>query len=83
VQLPKAGGAPIVLATTRAGYGAVAVDATDVYFHSAAGVARVPKAGGAPTVIDPSAISIFGALDVDATHVYYPNAAGFVKRSLK
>jgi outer membrane protein assembly factor BamB len=79
-SVPLDGGSVATIARDPLGGAGVAIDATDLYWSTGAGIFRAPLAGGAPTRIGPAA----DAIAVDSTNVYYvvetPNGSGLVAR---
>ncbi len=66
----KKGGAPRVLAAGSAHAANVQLDAKNVYWQSASGVMKAPKAGGAATVLAPLAAPI-DDMALDDAYVYF------------
>lgn len=74
---PLAGGASVLLAPFKEGYGgstSIAVDATHVYWTTTSAVMKVPITGGSPTTL-----ASFGghAIALSETRVYFASYKGF------
>ncbi|HEX8789452.1 MAG TPA: protease pro-enzyme activation domain-containing protein [Polyangiaceae bacterium] len=77
MKVPKAGGSPVVLATTS-GFNPIriAVDGTTVYFTTDGGpLMSVPIAGGSATTLTSQGVKAEG-LAVDSTGVYWTGCVG-------
>jgi hypothetical protein len=80
VKVPLAGGAVTTLASAPVGsyadsvVGALAVDATFVYWVARDAVMRVPIEGGKPTTLAPSGAGVHAAIALSATDVYWTTA---------
>lgn len=71
-SVPLDGGSVATLANTQGGGGGgLAIDATNVYWSTSAGIFAESLAGGPPTTLTPGAAA---ALAVDATNIYYVTA---------
>jgi hypothetical protein len=77
MAIPLDGGSPTTLASDQDGPGAIALDATNVYWvtYNGGTVMALPLAGGTPITLA-SGQSGPGGLALDATTVYWANYAG-------
>jgi hypothetical protein len=74
LEVPIAGGDAIVLASGQASAGPIAVDATNVYYGTAASLMTVPIGGGTPVAIASGPDVAFpAAIALDSANVYWTN----------
>ena len=80
-KVPIAGGPPVVLATGARDLLQIAVDAANLYFGDATGIAYVPTGGGAVTTIPGT--SWYTGLAVDGSFIYWTPTEGGLMRMAK
>ncbi|HEY8090124.1 MAG TPA: hypothetical protein VIF09_19820 [Polyangiaceae bacterium] len=80
-KVPIAGGPPVVLATGARDVLQIAVDAANLYFGDATGIAYVPTGGGAVTTIPGT--SWYTGLAVDGSFIYWTPTEGGLMRMAK